>query len=45
MLLQKFPSFDPAWSDEIQGKWFEIFEELKTKGEKQWQSEKVIQRS
>ena len=27
-LLDKFPSFDPAWSDELKAKWFEGFERL-----------------
>jgi len=38
MLLAKFPTFDPAWSDEVKLKWFEAFNELLkqglTKGEK-----------
>ena len=28
MLLAKFPSFDPAWSTEVQAKWFDAFERL-----------------
>ena len=28
MLLEKFPAFDPEWSEEIQGKWFAGFEKL-----------------
>jgi hypothetical protein len=28
MLLAKFPSFDPAWPDEVKAKWFESFEKL-----------------
>lgn len=28
MLLSKFPSFDPAWPAEVQGKWFDSFEKL-----------------
>ncbi len=28
LLLSKFPSFDPAWSAEVQTKWFEGFREL-----------------
>jgi hypothetical protein len=28
MLLEKFPSFDPSWSDEIKEKWFNAFDEL-----------------
>lgn len=27
-LLAKFPSFDPAWSDEVKLRWFKAFEEL-----------------
>ncbi|MBI3935185.1 MAG: DUF5343 domain-containing protein [Acidobacteria bacterium] len=27
-LLNKFPSFDPAWSDEVKSKWFEDFGRL-----------------
>jgi hypothetical protein len=27
-LLLKFPSFDPAWSDEIKSKWFDDFKKL-----------------
>jgi hypothetical protein len=27
-LLDKFPTFDPAWSDEVKTKWFESFERL-----------------
>jgi hypothetical protein len=26
--LQKFPDFDPSWSDELKAKWFDSFEEL-----------------
>ena len=29
MLLAKFPSFDPAWPDEVKIKWFEAFKELR----------------
>ena len=32
MLLAKFPSFDPAWPDEVKGKWFESFAQLMAKG-------------
>jgi hypothetical protein len=28
MLLEKFPAFNPEWSEEIQGKWFAGFEKL-----------------
>ena len=28
LLLSKFPSFDPAWSPEVQTKWFDGFEKL-----------------
>jgi hypothetical protein len=28
MLLEKFPTFDPTWSDEIKQKWFVAFDEL-----------------
>src|ERR1035437_6107578 len=33
MLLAKFPSFDPAWPDEVKAKWFESFERLMRAGE------------
>lgn len=29
MLLDKFPPFDPSWSEDVQGKWFEGFKELR----------------
>lgn len=32
MLLEKFPSFDPAWNDDLKLKWFEAFDELLKKG-------------
>jgi hypothetical protein len=32
MLLEKFPSFDPSWNDEIKEKWFAAFDELLRKG-------------
>jgi hypothetical protein len=32
LLLSKFPSFDPSWSDEIKLKWFADFDELLKKG-------------
>lgn len=28
-LMEKFPSFDPAWESEVQAKWFEAFERLR----------------
>ena len=28
MLLNKFPAFDPSWSDELKLKWFSAFDEL-----------------
>jgi hypothetical protein len=28
MLLTKFPTFDPTWSDELKMKWFSAFDEL-----------------
>jgi hypothetical protein len=28
MLLEKFPTFDPSWNDEIKTKWFDAFDEL-----------------
>jgi hypothetical protein len=28
MLLAKFPTFDPAWTDEVKLKWFEAFDKL-----------------
>jgi hypothetical protein len=28
MLLAKFPSFDPAWPDDVKAKWFDGFERL-----------------
>jgi hypothetical protein len=27
-LLEKFPTFDPAWSDDLKAKWFEGFDQL-----------------
>jgi len=32
MLLAKFPTFDPSWSDEIKLKWFDAFDELLKRG-------------
>ncbi|MGO8053514.1 DUF5343 domain-containing protein [Rhizobium leguminosarum] len=33
-LLNKFPTFDPAWPDEIKAKWFDGYERLLKLGEK-----------
>jgi hypothetical protein len=30
MLLAKFPSFDPAWPDEVKASWFQAFQQLMT---------------
>jgi len=33
-LLSKFPTFDPAWPDDVKSKWFNAFDKLmKTKPE------------
>jgi hypothetical protein len=32
LLLQKFPSFDPTWPNDVQLKWFEAFDELLKRG-------------
>jgi len=32
MVLAKFPTFDPTWSDEVKLKWFEAFDTLLKKG-------------
>ena len=32
LLLSKFPSFDPAWSPEVQAKWFDMFEKMMSTG-------------
>ncbi|MFH1648038.1 MAG: DUF5343 domain-containing protein [Chloroflexota bacterium] len=32
LLLAKFPSFDPSWSDEVKLKWFAAFDELQKRG-------------
>jgi hypothetical protein len=32
MVLTKFPTFDPAWSDDVKIKWFEAFDSLLEKG-------------
>jgi hypothetical protein len=28
LLLSKFPSFDPAWPDDVKSKWFDAFDKL-----------------
>jgi hypothetical protein len=33
-LMEKFPTFDPAWPDEIKTQWFAAFERLMTSAEK-----------
>jgi hypothetical protein len=38
MLLEKFPSFDPKWSPEVQAKWFENFGTLMNRGDKEGES-------
>jgi hypothetical protein len=35
MLLDKFPSLDPAWPDDVKAKWFAAFEKLMTPVSKQ----------
>jgi hypothetical protein len=32
MVLSKFPTFDPSWSDDVKLKWFEAFDSLLKKG-------------
>ena len=32
MLLTKFPTFDPTWTEEVKLKWFEAFDELLKRG-------------
>jgi hypothetical protein len=32
MLLAKFPTFDPSWSEEVKLKWFDAFDELLKRG-------------
>ncbi len=32
MLLSKFPSFDPNWSEEVKLKWFDAFDEMLKRG-------------
>lgn len=32
LLLSKFPSFDPTWTDDVKAKWFESFNDLMKKG-------------
>jgi hypothetical protein len=34
MLLDKFPSLDPAWPDDVKAKWFAAFEKLMTPASK-----------
>lgn len=34
LLLSKFPSFDPAWPDDVKSKWFSAFDQLMKHGEK-----------
>lgn len=33
-LLEKFPTFDPAWPEQVQAKWFDAFEEFMSRVEK-----------
>lgn len=33
LLLEKFPDFDPSWSEDVQTKWFEAFDRLMKMGE------------
>jgi hypothetical protein len=35
LLLSKFPSFDPAWPDDVKTKWFEGFNQLMVELKKQ----------
>ncbi len=35
LLLNKFPSFDPSWSDEVKMKWFSAFDELLARFDRQ----------
>lgn len=35
LLLEKFPTFDPAWPDEIKAKWFEAFDRLSHTGDEE----------
>jgi len=39
MLLAKFPTFDPSWSDEVKLKWFQAFDELLKRGSSQARNE------
>jgi len=39
MLLAKFPTFDPSWSDEVKLKWFQAFDELLKRGLSQARNE------
>jgi len=38
MLLDKFPTFDPNWNDEVKVKWFIAFDELLKRYPKKWGS-------
>ena len=40
MLLAKFPTFDPSWSDEVKLKWFNAFDELLKRGLSQARNER-----
>jgi hypothetical protein len=33
IVLDKFPTFDPSWPDDVKSKWFEAFNTLLKKGE------------
>jgi len=33
LLLAKFPSFDPAWPDDVKAKWFDAFDKLMKQGQ------------
>jgi hypothetical protein len=35
MLLSKFPSFDPAWPDDVKAKWFDAFDKLMKQGKQE----------
>jgi hypothetical protein len=43
LLLAKFPSFDPAWSPEVQTKWFDMFEQLMVSGPKEEEQEEITE--
>ncbi len=34
LLLEKFPSFDPSWPDDVKAKWFDAFDRLMSTGGK-----------